>query len=163
MYAIHLISLGLQFNWSEHRPVKAEAAGSSPVSPDGSNKHSIHLSIFCEKEDKEQNFIPNGNPYFFFFAFSFRISYQTNTRISITSTSTDWWERDICGLVQLLVASYSEFQEIPYWVGLFRLFPIRVMESNTLCFLEAHTQMEFISCTLQNEFNIVTLIEYFSD
>ncbi|XP_052880842.1 uncharacterized protein LOC128288515 [Gossypium arboreum] len=23
------------FNWSEHRPVKAEAAGSSPVSPDG--------------------------------------------------------------------------------------------------------------------------------
>ena len=25
---------GLQFNWSEHRPVKAEAAGSSPVSPE---------------------------------------------------------------------------------------------------------------------------------
>ncbi|GMN29016.1 hypothetical protein TIFTF001_036439 [Ficus carica] len=28
------IRLPLGFNWSEHRPVKAEAAGSSPVSPD---------------------------------------------------------------------------------------------------------------------------------
>ena len=38
----------LKFNWSEHRPVQAEAAGSSPLSPDGSksNKNentSIHL------------------------------------------------------------------------------------------------------------------------
>ncbi|RYR41114.1 hypothetical protein Ahy_A08g037511 [Arachis hypogaea] len=28
------IRLPLGFNWSEHRPVKAEAAGSSPVSPE---------------------------------------------------------------------------------------------------------------------------------
>ena len=45
--AVHLVFLVLQFNRSEHRPVKAEAAGSSPVSPDGSkyNKKKIHQFI----------------------------------------------------------------------------------------------------------------------
>ena len=31
--------LNFKFNWSEHRLVKAEVAGSSPVSPDESNKY----------------------------------------------------------------------------------------------------------------------------
>lgn len=49
-------------------------------------------------------------------------------KIFITSsrTRTDWWEKDIRGLVQLLVALYSVFQEI---LGLlFRLLPIQGTE-----------------------------------
>ena len=46
--------------------------------------------------------------------------------ITSTRTRTDWWEKDIRGLVQLLVALYSVFQEI---LGLlFRLLPIRGTE-----------------------------------
>lgn len=69
--AVYLISLGLQFNWSEHRPVKAEAAGSSPVSPDGSNKYinsSLHF-LFLAKEAQYRDF--------------FVISHQTQINIYI--------------------------------------------------------------------------------
>ena len=41
---------GLQFNWSEHRPVKAEAAGSSPVSPElGFNEWTNSSFLFSWK------------------------------------------------------------------------------------------------------------------
>jgi hypothetical protein len=46
--------------------------------------------------------------------------------ITSTRTRTDWWEKDIRGLVQLLIALYSVFQKI---LGLlFRLLPIRGTE-----------------------------------
>lgn len=45
------IPRGLQFNWSEHRPVKAEAAGSSPVSPElGFNEWRNSYFLFSWKK-----------------------------------------------------------------------------------------------------------------
>ncbi|KAL6001133.1 hypothetical protein ACLOJK_006864, partial [Asimina triloba] len=49
------------FNRSEHRPVKAEAAGSSPVSPglesDESINSSFHFPFSVKGRDKKQNLI----------------------------------------------------------------------------------------------------------
>ena len=84
------IYLGLQFNWSEHRPVKAEAAGSSPVSPDGSNKKIYQFrSLFFVKDFwgklSRISFPTAISLLFFFFFFTFII----NGGISISLTSTD--------------------------------------------------------------------------
>lgn len=73
-YVVHFISLGLQFNWSEHRPVKAEAAGSSPVSPDGSKYNKkIHqfISSFPVKERTNNitEFYSKRDLSYFFFCF----------------------------------------------------------------------------------------------
>ncbi|KAK7239866.1 hypothetical protein RIF29_43233 [Crotalaria pallida] len=48
-----------QFNWSEHRPVKAEAAGSSPVSPE--------FSCLKGNKNNKHNLIPYGDPISLFF------------------------------------------------------------------------------------------------
>ena len=71
---------GLQFNWSEHRPVKAEAAGSSPVSPElGFNEWTnssflFFMEIFDEKRGgRRQHQISMGYPYFTFFISHFSV------------------------------------------------------------------------------------------
>ena len=57
----------------------------------------------------------------------------------------------LVGRCQGLVSQGSEgFQER---LGLvFRLLPIHVMEQSTICFSGAHTQIQFVSCTIKNEF-----------
>ena len=74
MQDVHLLSLGLQFNWSRWKlRVQASSVPTNPINT------LIHLSIFCEKSDKEQIFIPRGDPYSyldfisFFFSFEFLI------------------------------------------------------------------------------------------
>ena len=116
------------FNRSEHHPVKGESAGSSPVFPDGFNKY-IHLSIFCERGAGSIISFPTGDLFFFLFCFAFLIkgaeSHLTVRKgdFFITSTSTDWWERDICGLVQFII--YWHIQDSKRdWVWFFN--PIHV-------------------------------------
>lgn len=72
---------GLQFNWSEHRPVKAEAAGSSPVSPElGFNEWTNSSFLFSWKflmkkrgGDRRQDQISMGHPYFTFLFLHFSV------------------------------------------------------------------------------------------
>ena len=75
--------------------------------------------------------------------------------IPIYSTSTDWEEKNICKLVQLLVEAYSGFQEIPYWVWLFLLFPIRVIEY--YMFQVGHTKWNLTQSLWYNTFQIQSI------
>ena len=83
--------------------------------------HQLISPFSAKRGDKEQDLIPGGS--LFLSCFSFRISHRTNMGLSITSTSTDWWERDICGLVQFII--YWHIQDSKRdWVWFFN--PIHV-------------------------------------
>ena len=87
--AVHLVFLGLQFNRSEHRPVKAEAAGSSPVSPELGLGSDPEFSIFREKGDREQDLIPRTVWILIELVLNFASYMKTNTRFDIYSTSAE--------------------------------------------------------------------------
>lgn len=104
-------------------------APSVPMDPNTIKKIHQFISSFSLKGRTNSRIsFPLGMlSYFIYLFFSFHISHQRNMGIPIYSTSTDWKAKGICKLVQLLVEAYSGFQEIPYGVRLFRLFPICVM------------------------------------
>lgn len=129
--AVYLIFLGLQFNRSEHRPVKAEAAGSSPVSPDESKSNKKlyqFISLFFVKRSPN-NIIsfPTVIPLLFFFF----VSHLSSTKwgVSISSTSTDSIDGREAYVDQYNYYIISIRFRIPrdtvlYWVWLFQLLPI---------------------------------------
>ena len=135
------LHLGLQFNRSEHRPVKAEAAGSSPVSPDRFTKYINHLSLFCQQGNRNKTFIPGG--LFFLSLFVSAFSSNKNREILVNSTSTGWQYKDIC-IMQIGIIAGSTIVRIPRDnESAFQ------MEQRTICFPSAHTKKEFLFLQLK--------------
>ena len=140
MYDVYFICLGLQFNWSEHRPVKAEAAGSSPVSPDGSKsnkKKHQYISPFLLNwgKIKWQNFMPTALLCSFFFFIS--ISHQL---VPIDEKETcancyNYWQHHI-----------QDSKSYRRESGFFDCPPsVYGMESSTISFPGAYTQLNLRS------------------
>ena len=72
-------SLGLQFNWSRWKlRVQASSVPTNPINT------LIHLSIFCEKSNNEQIFIPRGDPYSYldFISFFFLSNFSSNKYVN---------------------------------------------------------------------------------